>query len=123
MYIYIYHNFSFKWKTKNAEEMFPQISSFSCISMFSKESPRTVGACVWTTEDLEKNPSAWEHREATPEIIVNCGSGGVLGEIWSHLKLGMEKWDETKMVEMVDEIYKMYTLGFQKTIKRMGGFI
>ncbi|CAL1147660.1 unnamed protein product [Cladocopium goreaui] len=25
--------------------------------------PRTVGGCVWSAEDLEKDPSAWEHRE------------------------------------------------------------
>lgn len=42
----------------------------------TKKSPRTVGACVWTAQDLEQDPSAWEHREATPQIV-NCG--GVLG--------------------------------------------
>ena len=30
-----------------------------------KKKSRTVGACVWTAEDLKKDPSAWEHREAT----------------------------------------------------------
>lgn len=25
---------------------------------------RTVGGCVWTAEDLEQDPSAWERREA-----------------------------------------------------------
>ena len=24
---------------------------------------RTVGGCVWTKEDLERDPSAWERRE------------------------------------------------------------
>jgi hypothetical protein len=31
---------------------------------------RTVGGCVWSAEDLEKDPSAWEHREVpwNPEM-------------------------------------------------------
>lgn len=45
----------------------PKVESKNCgrtMGGAKKEcDPRTVGACVWTTEDLAKDPSAWEHRE------------------------------------------------------------
>ena len=93
--LYIYHNFSFKMEKKCCSETVSTdfLLHIYIYHMFSKKShpilgtqnpqqqksspvvERTVGACVWTTEDLAKNPSAWEHREATRnncEVMVAC---------------------------------------------------
>ena len=145
IYMYILHNFSFKWKTKNAEErVSTDFFIFVYIYMFPKESPhfresRTVGACVWTTEDLAKDPSAWEHREATlKKLWIVVVALGKVGHTWNGgWKNGMKR-----------KIYRCFrkwwvspkwwyptTLGFptkndhicipwdSNPIKRMGGFI
>jgi len=53
----------------------PQLSSFSAPAVESKNcgkpiggvkkecDPTTVGGCVWTAEDLEKDPSTWDRKE------------------------------------------------------------
>ena len=35
---------------------------------------RTAGGCVWTKEDLEKDPSAWERREEPSKRTMWCVS-------------------------------------------------
>mmetsp|Transcript_165387 Transcript_165387/g.525573 ORF Transcript_165387/g.525573 Transcript_165387/m.525573 type:complete len:330 (-) Transcript_165387:94-1083(-) len=47
----------------------PQVGSKNCGKLIGGEKkacdPRTVGACVWTTEDLAKDPETWDRREPT----------------------------------------------------------
>jgi len=56
-------------KKQSMQGMAPKVESKNCGRTIGGEKkecdPTTIGGCVWTAEDLEKDPSTWDRRELT----------------------------------------------------------